>query len=159
MVDGDEFSDELRSLMHKTIKKVSEDIEQMKFNTAVAAMMTLINEMTSLGRVNNAEMKAFLTILNPFAPHITEEMYNSLGYGILNEAQWCSYDEALCVDATVEIVVQLCGKIKARINVPTAADKDELLKLAKEAMAQALEGKTIRKEIVVPGKLVNIVAN
>ena len=89
----------------------------------------------------------------------TSEMYNSLGYGILNEAQWVTYDEALCVDSTVEIVVQLCGKIKARINVPTAADKDELLKMAKEAIAQSLEGKTIRKEIVVPGKLVNIVAN
>ncbi|MBP3921698.1 MAG: leucine--tRNA ligase [Ruminiclostridium sp.] len=159
LTDGDEFSPELQTLMHKTIKKVSEDIEQMKFNTAIAAMMALINEITSLGRINRAEMKAFLTILNPFAPHITEEMYNSLGFGILNESQWCSYDEALCVDATVEIVVQLCGKIKARINVPANADKDELLRLAKEAMAQALEGKTIRKEIVVPGKLVNIVAN
>ncbi len=159
VTSGDEYSDELRSLMHKTIKKVSEDIEQMKFNTAIAAMMSLINEITSLGRINNAEMKSLLTILNPFAPHITEEMYNSLGYGILNEAAWVSYDEALCVDATVEIVVQLCGKIKARINVPSDADKDELLKLAKEAMAQSLEGKTIRKEIVVPGKLVNIVAN
>ncbi len=159
LTDGDEFSPELQTLMHKTIKKVSEDIEQMKFNTAIAAMMALINEITSLGRINKAEMKAFLTILNPFAPHITEEMYNSLGFGILNESQWCSYDEALCVDATVEIVVQLCGKIKARINVPANADKDELLTLAKEAMAQALEGKTIRKEIVVPGKLVNIVAN
>ena len=122
-------------------------------------MMTLINEITTLGKINNAEMKAFLTLLNPFAPHITEEMYNSLGYGILNEAEWCSYDEALCVDATVEIVVQLCGKIKARINVPADADKEQLLALAKEAIAQSLEGKTIRKEIVVPGKLVNIVAN
>ena len=159
LTDGDEFSPELQTLMHKTIKKVSEDIEQMKFNTAIAAMMTLINEITSLGRINKAEMKAFLTILNPFAPHITEEMYNSLGFGILNESQWCEYDEALCVDSTVEIVVQLCGKIKARINVPANAEKDELLSLAKAAMAQALEGKTIRKEIVVPGKLVNIVAN
>ena len=159
LVDGDEFTPELQTLMHKTIKKVSEDIEQMKFNTAIAAMMALINEITSLGRINKAEMKAFLTILNPFAPHITEEMYNSLGFGILNESQWCEYDEALCVDSTVEIVVQLCGKIKARINVPANAEKDELLALAKAAMAQALEGKTIRKEIVVPGKLVNIVAN
>ena len=159
LTDGDEFTPELQTLMHKTIKKVSEDIEQMKFNTAIAAMMALINEITSLGRINKAEMKAFLTILNPFAPHITEEMYNSLGFGILNESQWCEYDEALCVDSTVEIVVQLCGKIKARINVPANAEKDELLSLAKAAMAQALEGKTIRKEIVVPGKLVNIVAN
>ncbi len=159
LVDGDEFTPELQTLMHKTIKKVSEDIEQMKFNTAIAAMMALINEITSLGRINKAEMKAFLTILNPFAPHITEEMYNSLGFGILNESEWCKYDEALCVDSTVEIVVQLCGKIKARINVPANAEKDELLSLAKAAMAQALEGKTIRKEIVVPGKLVNIVAN
>ena len=159
LVRGDEYSDELRASMHKTIKKVSDDIEQMKFNTAIAAMMTLINEITALGRINDAEMKSLLVMLNPFAPHITEEMYNSLGYGILNEAEWVTYDEALCVDSTVEIVVQLCGKIKARINVPSNADKDELLKLAKEAIAQSLEGKTIRKEIVVPGKLVNIVAN
>lgn len=159
LVRGDEYSDELRASMHKTIKKVSEDIEQMKFNTAIAAMMTLINEITALGRINDAEMKSLLVMLNPFAPHITEEMYNSLGYGILNETEWVTYDEALCVDSTVEIVVQLCGKIKARINVPSNADKDELLELAKEAIAQSLEGKTIRKEIVVPGKLVNIVAN
>ena len=159
LVRGDEYSDELRASMHKTIKKVSDDIEQMKFNTAIAAMMTLINEITALGRINDAEMKSLLVMLNPFAPHITEEMYNSLGYGILNETEWVTYDEALCVDSTVEIVVQLCGKIKARINVPSNADKDELLKLAKEAIAQSLEGKTIRKEIVVPGKLVNIVAN
>ena len=159
LVRGDEYSDELRTSMHKTIKKVSEDIEKMRFNTAIAAMMSLINEITANGKINDAEMKSLLILLNPFAPHITEEMYNSLGYGILNEAQWVTYDEALCVDSTVEIVVQLCGKIKARINVPTAADKDELLKMAKEAIAQSLEGKTIRKEIVVPGKLVNIVAN
>ena len=159
LVRGDEYSDELRASMHKTIKKVSEDIEQMKFNTAIAAMMSLINEITANGKINDAEMKSLLILLNPFAPHITEEMYNSLGYGILNEAEWVTYDEALCVDSTVEIVVQLCGKIKARINVPSNADKDELLKLAKEAIAQSLEGKTIRKEIVVPGKLVNIVAN
>ena len=159
LVRGDEYSDELRTSMHKTIKKVSEDIEKMRFNTAIAAMMSLINEITANGKINDAEMKSLLILLNPFAPHITEEMYNSLGYGILNEAQWVTYDEALCVDSTVEIVVQLCGKIKARINVPTAADKDELLKTAKEAIAQSLEGKTIRKEIVVPGKLVNIVAN
>ena len=159
LVRGDEYSDELRASMHKTIKKVSEDIEQMKFNTAIAAMMSLINEITALGRINDAEMKSLLVMLNPFAPHITEEMYNSLGYGILNETEWVTYDEALCVDSTVEIVVQLCGKIKARINVPSNADKDELLELAKEAIAQSLEGKTIRKEIVVPGKLVNIVAN
>ena len=159
LVRGDEYSDELRASMHKTIRKVSDDIEQMKFNTAIAAMMTLINEITSLGRINDAEMKSLLIMLNPFAPHITEEMYNSLGYGILSEAEWVTYDEALCVDETVEIVVQLCGKIKARINVPSNADKDQLLKLAKEAIAQSLEGKTIRKEIVVPGKLVNIVAN
>ena len=150
LVRGDEYSDELRTSMHKTIKKVSEDIEKMRFNTAIAAMMSLINEITANGKINDAEMKSLLILLNPFAPHITEEMYNSLGYGILNEAQWVTYDEALCVDS---------GKIKARINVPTAADKDELLKMAKEAIAQSLEGKTIRKEIVVPGKLVNIVAN
>ncbi|MCH5324040.1 MAG: leucine--tRNA ligase [Eubacterium sp.] len=158
LVDGDEYSPELTASMHRTIKKVSEDIEAMKFNTAVAAMMTLINEINSVGRINRAELKSLLTILYPFAPHISEEMYNNLGFGILNEGEWCSYDEALCVQQTVEIVVQICGKIKARINVPAAAEKDELLALAKEAVADLLDGKTIKKEIVVPGKLVNIVA-
>ncbi len=159
LVKGGEYSDELRTIMHKTIRKVNDDIEQMKFNTAIAAMMTLINEIVSVGKINDAEMKSLLIMLNPFAPHITEEMYNSLGYGILNEASWVTYDEALCVDSTVEIVVQLCGKIKARINVPASAGKDELIALAKQALGNQLDGKTVRKEIAVPGKLVNIVAN
>ena len=159
LVKGGEYSDELRTIMHKTIRKVNDDIEQMKFNTAIAAMMTLINEIVSVGKINDAEMKSLLIMLNPFAPHITEEMYNSLGYGILNEASWVTYDEALCVDSTVEIVVQLCGKIKARINVPASAGKDELIALAKQALGNQLDGRTVRKEIAVPGKLVNIVAN
>ena len=121
-------------------------------------MMTLINEITSLGRINRAELIALLTLLYPFAPHITEEMYSTLGFGILCESEWVGYDEALCVQQTVEIAVQICGKIKARINVPASADKDELIRLAKEAVADQLSGKTIRKEIAVPGKLVNIVA-
>ncbi len=158
LVDGDEYSPELTASMHRTIKKVSEDIEAMKFNTAVAAMMTLINEINAVGRINKAELKSLLTILYPFAPHISEEMYSTLGFGILSESEWVSYDESLCVQQTVEIAVQICGKIKARINVPSSAEKDELLALAKEAVADLLNGKTIKKEIVVPGKLVNIVA-
>ncbi len=158
LVEGEEYSPELTASMHRTVKKVSEDIEAMKFNTAIAAMMTLLNEITALGRINRAELKSLLTVLYPFAPHITEEMYSKLGFGILSESEWAQYDEALCVQQTVEIAVQICGKIKARINVPAAAEKDELLALAKDAVADQLAGKQIKKEIVVPGKLVNIVA-
>ena len=124
-----------------------------------AAMMALINEITSLGRINKAEMKAFLTILNPFAPHITEELWEVLGHEeLLCKQDWPIYEEAKCVDATVEMVVQICGKIKARMNVPADADKDACIAAAKEAAAAELEGKTILKEICVPGKLVNFVA-
>ena len=159
LVDGDEYRPETVSLMHKTIKKVSEDIEAMKFNTAVAAMMSLINEIYSIGSINKAEMKALLIMLNPFAPHITEEMYSVIFGGILNEQEWVKYDEKLCIDSTIEVAVQVNGKIKAKINVPAEAEQDEVLGLAKAdgAVAAAIDGKNIVKEIYVKGRLVNIV--
>lgn len=159
LVDGDEYRPEMTSLMHKTIKKVTEDIEAMKFNTAVAAMMTLLNELYSSGSVNRAELRSLLIILNPFAPHITEEMYNKIFGGILNEQQWVKYDEKLCVDSVIEVAVQVNGKIKAKINVPAEAEQDEVLGLAKAdgAVAAAIDGKNIVKEIYVRGRLVNIV--
>ncbi|MGN0675665.1 MAG: class I tRNA ligase family protein, partial [Oscillospiraceae bacterium] len=159
LVDGDEYRSELMSLIHKTIKKVSEDIESMKFNTAVAAMMSLLNEIYALGSINKAELRSLLIILNPFAPHITEEMYNKIFRGILSEQEWVKYDEALCVDSTIEVAVQVNGKIKAKIMIPAEADQPEVLEIAKNdsAVAAAIDGKNIVKEIYVKGRLVNIV--
>ena len=159
--DGDNYSDALMSSMHKTIKKVTEDIEAMKFNTAIAALMTLINDVTAAGHINRAEYRTILMLLNPFAPHITEELYQIMNYGgVLNEQSWPKYDEALCVDSTIEIAVQINGKIKAKLNIPADADQDEVLGLAKAdpAVAEAVAGKNIVKEIYVKGRLVNIVA-
>ena len=159
LIDGDEYRPETVSLMHKTIKKVTEDIEAMKFNTAIAAMMSLINEIYALGSINKAEMKTLLTLLNPFAPHITEEMYSVIFGAILNEQEWVKYDEKLCIDSTIEVAVQVNGKIKAKINIPAEAEQDEVLGLAKadSAIAAAMDGKTVVKEIYVKGRLVNIV--
>ncbi|MDR1753928.1 MAG: leucine--tRNA ligase [Eubacterium sp.] len=159
LVGGDEYSDGLRTAFHKTIKKVTQDITQLKFNTAIAAMMSLINDIYDVGKINKKELFDFLVILNPFAPHITEEMFESLGFGELNKQSWASYDEKYCIDDTVEIVAQLNGKIKARLNVPAAASKDEIIEAVKEhpEFSAYLEGKIIVKEIAVPGKLVNIV--
>ena len=159
--DGDNYSDALMSSMHKTIKKVTEDIEAMKFNTAIAALMTLINDVTAAGHINRAEYRTILMLLNPFAPHITEELYQIMNYGgVLNEQSWPKYDEALCVDSTIEIAVQINGKIKAKLNIPADAGQDEVLGLAKAdpAVAEAVAGKNIVKEIYVKGRLVNIVA-
>ena len=157
--DGDEYSDKLRSAMHKTVKKVTEDIETLKFNTAIAAMMGLLNAADEAGGFNRAEFKTLLIILNPFAPHITEELFETLGFGILNEQKWAEFDESLCADSTVEIVVQINGKLKGRFNAPAGSDKDALIKLALEQddVKKLVDGKTIVKQIAVPDKLVNIV--
>ena len=162
LTDGDEYSKELMSAMHKTVKKVSEDIEQMKYNTAIAALMTLLNKIYENGKINRAELKTLIILVNPFAPHVTEEMWANCGYGemLAKDAKWPSFDEAKCVDSTVEIVVQINGKIRARLSVPTDIESDKAIALAKkdEGIAAALEGKNIIKEIHVKGKLVNIVA-
>ncbi len=160
LVEGDTFRPELTSAMHKTIKKVTEDIEAMKFNTAVASMMALINTIYDFGSINHAEYKALLTILNPFAPHITEEIYQTNFGVILSNQPWVKFDPALCIDDTIEIVVQINGKIKAKINVAADIEQADAITLAKaeEKVAAELEGKNIVKEIYVKGKLVNIVA-
>lgn len=162
LTDGDEYSKELMSAMHKTVKKVSEDIEQMKYNTAIAALMTLLNKIYENGKINRAELKTLIILVNPFAPHVTEEMWANCGYGemLAKDAKWPSFDEAKCVDSTVEIVVQINGKIRARLSVPTDIESDKAIALAKkdEGIAAALEGKNIIKEIYAKGKLVNIVA-
>ncbi len=159
ITDGDEYSSDLKSSFHKTIKKVTEDIMELKMNTAIAALMSLLNEIYQKGKVNKAELKTFILLLNPFAPHLTEEMWQRAGFtGYLNKATFPTYDEALCKDETVEIVLQVCGKIKAKINIATDIKKEDVISLAKETLANELSGKEIIKEIYVPGKLVNIVA-
>ena len=160
VVPGDEYSDKLRASMHKTIKKVSEDIETLKFNTAIATMMGLLNEIDAAGSLTRGDYRTLLILLNPFAPHITEELYQVMGYeGVLNEQKWVEYDEALCVEDSVEIAVQVNGKVKARFNAPVNCDKEELEKLALDLpeVKSLTDGKTIVKKIAVPNKLVNIV--
>ena len=161
LIDGDKIRPELESAFHKAIKKVGEDIENIKFNTAIATLMALINDITNVKSINKEELRIFSILLNPFAPHVTEEVYEAckLGNGILAEAEWPKYDESKCVDDTVEIVVQVNGKIKAKLNVSVDATKEEILELAKadEKVANAVNGMNIIKEIVVPKKLVNIV--
>ncbi|MBO5935006.1 MAG: leucine--tRNA ligase [Clostridia bacterium] len=158
--DGDEYSAELSSSMHKTIKKVSEDIEAMKFNTAIAALMTLLNQIYAVGSINKAELKSLLLLVNPFAPHVTEEMWEQMSFGgTVTDQSWPEFDEAKCVDATVEIAVQVNGKIKARINVATDISNEDAIAAAKDvdAVKELIDGKQIVKELYVKGKLVNIV--
>jgi len=162
LVDGDELTPELEGMIHKTIKKVTEDIESLKYNTAIAQLMTLINEVAHQKRINRAEMRIFLILLNPFAPHITEEVWEQLGFeGMITAQKWPKWDEAKCKDDTVEIVVQVCGKIKGRVNVAADIAESDVLKIAASLpeIAPLLLGKTMRKQIFVPGKLVNFVAN
>lgn len=160
LVDGDDYSDKLKSAFHKTIKKVTEDIEAMKFNTAIAAMMALINEIYNAGSITKAELGAFAIMLYPFAPHIAEEMYEQTFGKILSEQNWITYDEALCKDDTIEIVVQINGKVKAKLNIAADAEKDSVIAMAMEdeSVKSAIDGKNIVKQIYVPNKLVNIVA-
>lgn len=158
--DGDSYSRELESSMHKAIKKVSYDIENLKYNTAIAALMSLVNEIYAKGSVNKAELKTFITLLNPFAPHITEEMWQSMGLdGMLNETQWPTYDEAKCVDNEIEIAVQINGKVREKLVVAADAQSDEVIAAAKslEKIAQAIDGMQTVKELYVKGRLVNIV--
>lgn len=161
LVDGDAYRPELISLFHKTIKKVTEDIEALKFNTAIAAMMALVNEIYATGSVTRAEYKTFLILLNPFAPYMTEEIYEICNFGgVLNQQSWASYDESLCIDQTVEIVVQVNGKLKTKLNIPVDAEKDAVLAqaLADPKIQEAVAGKNLIKQIYVQNKLVNFVA-
>ena len=160
LTDGDDYREELKSSFHKTIKKVSEDIESLKFNTAIAALMSLINEIYATKQINKAELKTFITLLNPFAPHMTEELYEDVGYaGMLNEQKWPEFDEALCVDDTIEIVAQINGKVKAKLVISVDESKEDVIAKVKSEskIKEAIDGRNIVKEIYVPGKLVNIV--
>lgn len=160
LTDGDSYRTELESAFHRTIKKVTEDIEGLKMNTAIAALMSLLNDIQGSGSINRAEFKTYLILLNPFAPHMTEELWQQAGFeGMLNEAEWPKYDEAKCADSTVEIAVQVNGKIKARISVAADISAPDAIAAAKAdgAVTAAIEGKSIIKELYVPKKLVNIV--
>ena len=160
LVEGDSYSKELESDFHKTIKKVSEDIENMKFNTAIAALMTLLNKIYDKGAVNTAELKTFVTLLNPFAPHVTEEIWAQHNFGgMLANGSWVDYDEAKCIDDEIEIVAQINGKVRSKIMIPADMEQADVIALAKQddKIAEAIDGKTIVKEIYVKGRLVNIV--
>ncbi len=160
IVDGEGFTPELEKHIHKLIKKVTEDIDAMKFNTAIAAMMGTLNTVYEVGKITKTELAVLARLLSPFAPHLAEEIYETLGCeGLVSLAEWPVYDEAKTVDNTVEMPVQINGKVKGVITVAKDADKDTVLSIARidEKVAAALDGKTVVKEIVVPGKIVNIV--
>lgn len=160
LVPDEGFSKELESSFHKTIKKVSEDIETLKYNTAIAALMTLINQIYDNGKITKGELRAFITMLNPFAPHVTEEIWEEQNFGgMLANAKWVEYDEAKCVDDTIEIVAQVNGKIRAKLMIAADATSEDVIALAKadEKVSADIAGKTIVKELYVPGRLVNIV--
>lgn len=161
LIDGDEIRPELEGPFNRTIKKVGDDIENLKFNTAIAALMALINDITAVGSINKKELSIFSILLNPFAPHVTEEINQqcALGDDIIAAQKWPEYDESKCVEATVEIAVQVNGKIKAKINIPANCDNETALNAAKADanVAKLIDGMNIVKEIYVKGKLVNIV--
>lgn len=159
--DADDIRPELESSFHKAIKKVGDDIENIKFNTAIATLMALINDITATGAITKEELRIFTILLNPFAPHVTEEVFEmcKLGDGIVAEQKWPEYDEAKCKDETIEIVVQVNGKIKTKLNIPVESEKNAVLDMAKADanVAKAIENMNIIKEIYVPNKLVNLV--
>ena len=157
----DEYSQDLETLMHQTIKKVTLDIDSLKCNTAIACMMTFLNKVYEKGSITRKELETITILLNPFAPHVTEEVWVKMNFGgMVNEASWPEYDEEKTVENTVEIALQFMGKVRSRIVIPVDMAKEDVIALAKEdkKIAAAIEGKTIKKEIYVPGKLVNIVA-
>ena len=159
--DGDAYSEKLESAFHKTVKKVSEDIETLKYNTAIAALMTLLNNIYDAGEINRAELKTLLILVNPFAPHMTEEMWSTLGYGemLAKDASWPTYDPEKCVDSTIEIAVQVNGKLRGKLMVAADISAEDAIAAAKtdEKVQSFLTEKNFVKEIYVPGKIVNLV--
>ena len=161
LIKEEPMTQERDALLHATIKKVSEDFEQMKFNTAIAQMMAYVNDIYRLGSINKEELKTLLTLLNPVAPHLTEEMWEEAGFeNRLYQTVWPTWDEKKLVKNEVEIVVQICGKIKAKLMVPADIDKAGMEKLVEEdeTVKKLVAGKEIKKIVAVPGKLLNIVA-
>ena len=158
VVEGDEYSKELETTFHKLIKKVGEDIMSLGFNTAIAAMMGALNEIAEKGSITKGELKTFILLLSPFAPHMTDEMWQLQGFeGVASVAPWPVYEEAKCVESTVELPVQVNGKLRGKITVAVDAAKDDVINMAMEAVASFVEGKAVVKQIFVPGRMVNIV--
>ncbi|AOT71104.1 leucine--tRNA ligase [Geosporobacter ferrireducens] len=160
IVEGEHFSSELETAMHKTIKKVSEDFETLKFNTGIAALMTLLNDFNSAGKVTKGEMSAFLLLLTPVAPHIAEELWQKLGFeGMIHQQAWPAWDEAKTVEKMIEIAVQINGKVRGKIVIPSdGTQEDARRKLEEdEKIFEFIEGKKVVKEIYVPGRIYNIV--
>ena len=158
LVDGDGYSPELETKMHQTIKKVSNDFESLKYNTAIASMMALINDIYKKNAITRGEYKTLLTLLNPVAPHMTEELWSMAGYeGRLYQTSWPEYDEAKTVESTIEVAVQVNGKMRTTIMVGKDEEQASVIAKAKEALGDKLTGNII-KEIYVPGRIVNIVA-
>lgn len=158
LVDGDSYRPEFETKMHQLIKKVSTDYENLKYNTAIAAMMSILNDFSKDGKINRAEFETFLLLLNPVAPHITEEIWSVCGYkGRVYENTWPEYDEAKTVENTVEIAVQVNGKTRATVAIPVDAEKDSAIAAGKEALGAKLPANIV-KEIYVPGRIINLVA-
>ena len=160
IASGEGTTPELEKHIHRLIKKVTSDIDTMKFNTAIAAMMATLNTIYEVGSITNTELRTFAKILSPFAPHIAEEVYSLAGgEGLVSIAVWPEYDESKCEDDVVEMPVQVNGKVRSLVKVSKNASKDDILAIVKadDKIAAAIDGKTIVKEIVVPGKIINIV--
>ncbi len=160
LVEGDGYSKKLETSFHKTIKKVTEDIETLKYNTAIAALMTLLNEIYDAGSITRKELKTFISLLNPFAPHVTEEINEALGEKtVLASGPWPTFEEDKCVDSEIEIAVQVNGKVRAKLNIPADFTNEQAIERAKseEKIASEISGKTIVKELYIKGRLVNIV--
>ena len=162
LIDGDAIRPELESAFHKAIKKVGDDIENIKFNTAIAALMALINDISAVKNINREELRVFSILLNPFAPHITEEIYAGIAgedAGFLTVSAWPEFDPAKTVDDMIEVGVQVNGKVRAAVQIARDSDKETALATAKanERVASFMEGKKLVKEIYVPGKIINFV--
>ena len=157
MTEEEGYSKDLETKMHQTIKKVSNDFENLKYNTAIAAMMTLLNDFYKKGSITRGELKTLIILLNPVAPHITEEMWQIIGCeGRVYQQTWPEFDEAKTVESSVEIAVQINGKVKGTLGIQKDDPKDQVIAKAKEVIADKLTGNIV-KEIYVPGRLVNIV--
>jgi leucyl-tRNA synthetase len=160
ILPGDAIRPQLETPFHKTIRKVTEDIDNLKYNTAIAALMALLNTIYESGGITRGEYRVFLILLNPFAPHITEEIWENMKLGrLIARSEWPAYDAAKCVEQTIEIAVQINGKVRTRITIAADSDSAAAVSAAKsdEKIASALEGMQVVKELYVPGKLVNLV--
>ncbi|MBQ7097773.1 MAG: class I tRNA ligase family protein, partial [Clostridia bacterium] len=160
LVDGDSYSKELETSLHKTIKKVTDDYNRMKFNTGIAALMAFINDVMKVERINKAEFKTFITLLNPVAPHITEELWQLAGFeGVLSDTTWPVYDEAKTVDDEIEVVVQINGKIRDKMMIAADLNPQQMQEVAlgSDKIKALIDGKQVVKVIAVPKKLINIV--